>query len=68
LGLAERTGDHVERAKFAWMLAQLAERSKERAEALARYERAQLLFEETGPEELIERAATKVKELQLRLQ
>lgn len=53
----------VERAKFAWMLALLAEVRGRRAEALTRYQRVLLLLEETGPEELIQQAAAKIAEL-----
>lgn len=63
LRLAEQIGDHTEQARFAWMLAQLAEVRENRAEARVHYQRAQILFEETGPEELIQQAAAKVEEL-----
>lgn len=63
--VALRLAEHsrVEQARFAWALALLAEVRGNRAEALTRYQSAQLLLEETGPEELIQQAAAKVKVL-----
>jgi tetratricopeptide (TPR) repeat protein len=50
--------------QFVWILAALAEHRQERERALALYRRALLLFEETGPEDRVERAAEKVRELE----